>query len=255
MGVVKQILRWMLVGLSVWMIGWYLVSQMVNIGSIFGVVLFLAVGMAAVFVRPLGSFLKKHRTKKWFRVLTDTAAVVGGAFLLWCITLLCLMTGYALRSPSQPATVVVLGCQVNGETPSLMLTRRLEAAYEYLQQEPEAVCIVSGGQGNHENITEAECMYRWLTERGIAPGRIYREDRSRNTGENLSFSAEIIRREGLSPELAIVTDGFHELRAAYLAGQQGLSCGAVPARTPFYLLGTFATREVLALTAEFLLPF
>ena len=30
--------------------------------------------------------------------------------------------------------------------------------------------MVSGGQGGGENITEALCMYTWLTDRGIPPG-------------------------------------------------------------------------------------
>lgn len=254
MRAVGVITRCVLVGLSVFMIGWYFVSRMVNIGSIFGVILFFAVGLCALFATPIGRFLKEHRKKKWFRILSDVAAALMGVFLLWCLTLLGWMVYEANRQPAKNATVVVLGCQVNGETPSLMLSRRLEAAYTYLQREPTAACIVSGGKGNHEEISEAECMYRWLTNKGIAPERIFREDRSRSTAENLAFSAEIIHQNGLSQDLAIVTDGFHQLRASYLAQQQGMSSGAVSANTPFYLLGTFSTRELLALTAAFLLP-
>ena len=60
------------------------------------------------------------------------------------------------------AYVVVLGAGVNGTQPSPSLEERLEAALAYLQTYPEAQCVVSGGQGGGENITEALCMYTWL---------------------------------------------------------------------------------------------
>ncbi len=36
------------------------------------------------------------------------------------------------NTPDKPCTVVVLGCHVKGTKPSLMLTRRLNAAYDYM---------------------------------------------------------------------------------------------------------------------------
>lgn len=56
-------------------------------------------------------------------------------------------------------------------------------------REPEenttAVCIVSGGKGDSENISEAEAMYRWLVDKGIDSSRIYKEDKSTSTVENI----------------------------------------------------------------------
>ena len=57
--------------------------------------------------------------------------------------------------------LIVLGAGVNGSTPSLSLTDRLRAAQQYMQQHPDAVAIVSGGQGTGEDITEAEAMRRF----------------------------------------------------------------------------------------------
>lgn len=52
---------------------------------------------------------------------------------------------YGRPAPKQgAATVVVLGCKVNGDQPSLMLRRRLECALEYLRTNEQAVCVVSG---------------------------------------------------------------------------------------------------------------
>lgn len=74
------------------------------------------------------------------------------------------------RGAENPACdyVVVLGAGVNGTQPSPSLTERLEAALAYLQTYPQAQCVVSGGQGGGETITEAQCMETWAHR----PGRL-----------------------------------------------------------------------------------
>ena len=68
--------------------------------------------------------------------------------------------------------LIVLGAAVHGDTPSLALQHRLEGALDYMEKYPESVAIVSGGKGQGENISEALCMYNWLTEHGISADRI-----------------------------------------------------------------------------------
>lgn len=80
-----------------------------------------------------------------------------------------------------------------GEQPSLALQERLTAALAYLQAHPETICIVSGGQGQGENITEAQCSYRWLTAHGIEESRLLLEEDSTSTQENLIYSMERAR--------------------------------------------------------------
>ena len=68
--------------------------------------------------------------------------------------------------------LIVLGAGVNGSVPSLSLRERLEAALAYLERYPQAVAILSGAQGSGEDITEAQCMFDWLTARGIDENRL-----------------------------------------------------------------------------------
>ena len=106
------------------------------------------------------------------------------------------------RPRDTDTTVVVLGCKVKNGAPSLMLGRRLNAAFEYLSAEPDVKVIVSGGKGDDESISEAQCMRDYLVDRGISPERIYMEDKSTDTDENLRFSQDIIRHDSdrrLSP--------------------------------------------------------
>jgi uncharacterized SAM-binding protein YcdF (DUF218 family) len=93
-----------------------------------------------------------------------------------------------------------LGAGLHGTTPSLSLTNRLAAALAFLEEHPDTVAIVSGGQGPGENMTEAEAMTIWLEARGIAPERIIGEPEATSTAENLENSFRIIRERGGDPD-------------------------------------------------------
>ena len=77
--------------------------------------------------------------------------------------------------------MVVLGSRVRQDGPSLTLQSRIRAAYQYLSQHPDVICIVSGGQGSDEPMSEAQAMFDELTKMGIDPERIRMEDRSTST--------------------------------------------------------------------------
>ena len=78
----------------------------------------------------------------------------------------------------------------------------------------QAVCVACGGMADDEIITEARCIRDELVRRGIDPGRIYLEEKSLNTRQNISYAADIIRAKGLPTEVAVASDNFHQLRAA-----------------------------------------
>lgn len=132
--------------------------------------------------------------------------------------------------PERPY-LVVLGAAVYGERPSLTLVRRLEGALDYLNQYPDSVAIVSGGQGNGEDITEAQAMLDWLMQRGIPEARIIMEPKATSTQENLSYSFELIRERGDEPDgnVAVVSSSYHLYRAKSMARLQGVEAAGVAA--------------------------
>ncbi len=125
--------------------------------------------------------------------------------------------------------IVVLGAKVNGTQPSKILASRIDAAYEYLLQNPAAVAVLSGGQGPDEGISEARCMYNVLTQRGIDPSRLLLEDKSTSTWENLTFSKALLP-EG-TERIGLVTSEFHLYRAGQFAGEKGLEAIGIPGKT------------------------
>ncbi len=221
-----------------------------NIGNITGLVLFGLMALAGIFRKPI----RKLAAKLWQKVpgkilVVAVCAVILCGAVLAAVETACMAVA-AAKKPAEDATLVVLGCKVNGESPSRMLHERLEAAYTYLTEHPDAVCVVSGGQGTDEKISEAKCMYRYLTEKGIDPSRLYKEDRSVSTRENLAFSEKIIKEKGLPSSVAIVTNEFHEYRAGEVAKALEMDYGAVPAGTALYLLPTFYVRELYGILYE-----
>ena len=145
--------------------------------------------------------------------------------------------------------VVVLGAGVNGTRPSLSLQERIDAAYDYLVAYPDPVCIVSGGQGNGENITEAQCMYNELTAMGIETDRIWLEQRATNTRDNIRFSLDIIEEEtGTRPDrIGLVSSEYHLYRAGLFARSENVIANGIPAKTSWVTLRiNYFLREIVA---------
>lgn len=142
-------------------------------------------------------------------------------------------------------TVIVLGCKVRGDVPSKFLYDRCLAAVKYLNDNPDAVVIASGGQGPGENISEAQCIENILVENGIDKSRIYKEEKSTNTSENIAFSKEIIKNNNLSEKVVIATNEFHEYRAKLYCDREELDFHSKCSYTPRYSFLAFATREML----------
>ena len=137
----------------------------------------------------------------------------------------------------------------------LGLRERLEAAQDYLARYPEAIAVLSGAQGDGEAITEAQCMYDWLTARGVDPARLRMETKATTTEENLRCSLDLIEAEtGTRPaQIAVISGEYHLLRAELLARRAGAEALGVPSYThdrAFYCL--MLAREVCGVWAALL---
>lgn len=141
-------------------------------------------------------------------------------------------------------TVVVLGCRIKGDQPSLMLKNRLDTAADYLLSNPEAFCVVTGGQGEDEEYAEAVVMKRYLIEKGISSSRIIAEKQSTSTVENLVYSAKLIDKYNCHENIIIVSDRFHQYRAKLAAEDAGLKSYAMPCETRWELVAQYWFREM-----------
>ncbi len=236
----------LLLGIAVLLLFCPLFSLVVNLGTWFGEGLGLLLILLAVFLPDIKRILSKIAKKKAGRIVLSVLGavlVIGTGFAL---VLAVLMLSHAFFThPEGNETVIVLGCRVRESGPSKSLRRRIEAAAEYLKAHPDAVAILSGGQGNDEPTSEAEAMYLALTGMGIDGDRLILEDRSSSTEENLRFSAELLRERGLGGEVAVVTDSYHQYRAKLFAEREGLTARPVNAQTPLFVFATYFLRDLL----------
>lgn len=223
---------------------------MLGIGNVLGFAAGCIFLLTGIFRSEIADGIKTLLRKKVGRIfIIFLSAVFITGFTLFIYASL-LMISKISRKMQQADTVIVLGCQVTGNSPSIMLNERINACYEYLTAAPDSTVILSGGQGSDERISEAECMYRALTKRGISGDRLIKEDKSTSTRENLLFSKKIIQDENLSEHILIITSGFHCYRATYFASKLGLQPDTYSAKTHWYLLPTFYMREICAIIAQ-----
>lgn len=242
--------QWLLLlipaAVAVWFSQPLLIGAM-GVGTVIGWAGCAACALLILFVPGMIHKGGRKRVTGW--ILTGIFALL----LLWCGYLTTLIFSAAANTPPSSATVVVLGCKVNSDkSPSLSLRTRIEKAAEYLKEHPDAVCIVSGGQGSIEPVSEASVMARELEALGIAPERILQEDQSTDTRENMEYSAKLIEEKGLSREVAVVTDDYHEFRAGELAKDAGLTPYAVPAESVKHLFPANYGRELISMTKFFI---
>ena len=189
---------------------------------------------------------------KALRIIAIIITVIAVTLIILAAVISAFMLSAVNSPPPENSTVIILGCKVKGERPSLMLSKRINAAYEYLSENPDTMCIVSGGQGSDEIMSEAECMKRELVKKGIAEERIIMEDKSTSTDENLRFSLEKMQENGLGGSVTIVTSEFHQLRAKMIASEYFPESYAVSAPTAWYLLPTYWVREWFGITYQFI---
>lgn len=176
-------------------------------------------------------------------------AVIFLGMVIFIILCCQVIGGMYARGSEDLDYVVVLGAQVKGEVPSRALRKRLEKALAYASENENTILILSGGQGPGEDITEAECMRRWLTEKGIAEERLVLEEQSVSTKENLQFSDALTGCK--EKRTGILSNNFHVYRAIRLAQKlgyrqpEGIAAASDPVMQVHYVV-----REAFALVKE-----
>ncbi len=232
--------------------GWFLspvLVGMLHIGMVYPAVGFLSVAAVLWFWETVKSFLLRHKA-----VLISCCVLVAVAVAVVLVPL-GLMTHAAWQTPTSNATVIVMGCQVLENRPSVMLQDRCSAAVAYLKQHPDSNCVATGGLGEGATITEARAIYNYLVANGIEAHRIALEERSTNTCENMTFAANVIQQKGWNPHVAIVSDSFHQWRSAYFAQQNGLIPAAVNCTTRPTMIPGYWAREVIAVYKTLILGY
>ncbi len=216
----------------------------VSMASNFNLGIVLA-ALLGTFLVACGIFLPfiLRRCPRWLWI----SALCAITLVVLCATSL-LLFGRTDTVTKNEDAIIVLGAGIHGERVSLTLRDRLDAAIDCYEQNPDAIIVVSGGQGPQEDIPEALAMERYLIEHGVPADHILKEDRSTSTAENFAFSKALLdERFGESYSAAYVTNDFHILRAGQVAHRAGFDhITHAHSNTVWYLVVPSCLRECVA---------
>lgn len=199
--------------------------------SFLGLVCFAIAGVIGIYY---GLWSLRRRHEKIAKAMLYVLSLA-----LCCGLIVVALTGYLIYYTAQTAVpkemdyVLVLGCRVREDGPSEALQDRIQAAYRYLKEYPQAVCIVSGGKGADEPISEAQCIFEHLVDLGIEPDRIWIEDQATSTMENIQYSLALLEEKtGNRPDsLGLISSDYHLYRAKLYAKHCGIEAKLVAAKT------------------------
>ncbi|MBQ7737555.1 MAG: YdcF family protein [Oscillospiraceae bacterium] len=193
---------------------------------------------------------KKHPFPRWFLITERIVLSVCFVFFLFVESLM--MSAALTPPPVGLDAVIVLGARVNDDGPSGALSQRIDAAAAYLRNNPNTIAIASGGQGDDEPMSEAQCIADHLILAGISPDRIILEDTSTSTVENLDNSFALLADKDVS-NVGIVTNEFHVYRALNVGrALGGYDLYGVPAKSAIFGFVHYALREFFAIVVSWL---
>ena len=152
--------------------------------------------------------------------------------------------------------IIVLGAQMRENTPSVIYRYRLETAKEYLEANPHTICVVTGGKGSNESVSEGKGGADWLVKNRISAKRLVIEDSSTDTVQNLQNALKLINAEkeaGKDLRIGVVSNGFHVFRGTHIAKKLTKAgiYGIAASSDPLYLPNNMV-RECIGILRDFL---
>jgi uncharacterized SAM-binding protein YcdF (DUF218 family) len=124
---------------------------------------------------------------------------------------------------------IVLGAAVWGDEVSPVFRERINHAVDLYRSGRVRKIILTGGQGNSDELTEAAAARRYAVQNGVPEKDILIEETSHTTYENVVNAKQLADANGLKKVL-IVSDPLHMKRAVAMARDIGLE--AYPSPTP-----------------------
>ena len=167
--------------------------------------------------------ISRYKGKRGNALVKVLLALVLAGVLCFAATLGVVLSGSHDDVRGEPSVMVVLGCQVKPWGPSVLLQDRIDTAWDYWQDHPDTLLVVTGSQGPDEPVSEARCMADSFLEKGVPEEQILLEEKSQNTVQNLRYARDLLAERGYDVRdgVIIVSNGFHLTRAKMLAGRVG----------------------------------
>ena len=191
--------------------------------------------------------------KRWIKLTVGSLVCLAATISI--INLIFILTPDVVSTNEKADHVILLGGGISkdGELPKSVLSR-VEKAAEYLNQNPQSICVVTGGTLHWLPYPEAPEIKRQLIAKGVSAERILVEDQAKDTIQNFQLSCKMLCEfKGISVEevlntpTAVVTSRFHLRRSERLARRMGFTnIKGIPAKCPAVYVVHNYVREICA---------
>ncbi len=192
-------------------------------GGSFGVLFFGALFVFCILLIICDKVKKgKSKFRKIFKVFD---IILKSFFIVWFISFILiesLIFSGKYTDDISPDCVIILGAGVNGNVPSYTLKLRLDKAFEILEENPEAIAITTGAKSIGDENSESYVSKEYLVGLGIDESRIFLEEKSTDTYQNIKFAKEILGEDYNGNTIAVSND-FHLYRARSLLALNDLT--------------------------------
>lgn len=204
----------------------------------------LALVVYGFFHTPIDLFVEQ-RVGRIVKFIVSAGCIVFAALFIFVA-----VSGHQNTARGTEKIIIIPGAGLRGEEASSLLEFRLRAALSFWRQNPEALLVVSGGQGAQESISEGIAMQRWLLAHGVSQNNILLEGKSTSTEENFLFSRQVLLEAGIDIDqpTVIITNSFHAYRSQQYARRAGFTqISFYPAKIDVFSALPTYLREVLAI--------
>jgi uncharacterized SAM-binding protein YcdF (DUF218 family) len=188
--------------------------------------------------RATGKRRKRRGVFRWLRRL-----------LLLLVLWLCGVAAYivhvggrdeAASDKVRADAIIVLGAAAYDARPSPVFEERIRHGIDLYKRDRAPTLIFTGGfGGSGARFSESQVGRRYALRDGVAARAILIETVSRNTRENLSEAAALMRKQKLRRAI-VVSDPLHMSRALRICHEVGVVCLGSP--TPTSRFRSFDTR-------------
>jgi uncharacterized SAM-binding protein YcdF (DUF218 family) len=195
---------------------------------------------------PSAARLERRRRTRWWWLSRVVLAVVVLGFGYYGGTFVQVYRASTHDGRRPADAIVVLGAAQYFGRPSPVLQERLDHAFELYEEGVAPVVVLTGGNQEGDEFTEANTGYRYLIEKGVPVDALELEDQGTSTWDSLRAARRFLLDQGID-SIVLVTDDYHAYRARATAEDIGFDATVSPSDS--LLSGTNQLRHLTRETA------
>jgi len=178
----------------------------------------------------------KRKTKKFLKIIKLVLMI----FLIYIFYVMYSIVSYGNADETKKAdAAIILGAGTTQGTPSSVFEERIKHGIWLYNNNYVDKLIFTGGTGEGNDYSDAYIAYEYAIEHGIPKEKIFMEEQSRITSENLYYAMTIMTEYDINTVL-IVSDPLHMKRAMLMAQDYQLNAYSSPTLTTRYI--SFRTK-------------